>query len=221
MHTVNQPGGLRPLTASHSGAGCGVCVPSRVPDAPLSPPTALLDLKVPLSQTAGDPWSQRKPEPRAPGSSQRPLGGGFRRRPSSPLRPAAGPRCARVRAPSHSPERRALSPAPAGSRSPAGGSPVLPPQGSPLCWLRTVTQRTEARSTRSAAPVLLARMSPSPLPALLGKVSTTLAHRHGASVLFPARPPPGVQALRTHPRRPGRAPPLSYPGPPPKAPLCA
>lgn len=137
------------------------------------------------------------------------------------MRPAAGPRCARVRAPIHSPERRALSPAPARSRSPVGGSAVFPPRSSPLCWLRTVTQSTEARSTRSAAPVPLPRMLSPPLPALLGKVSPVLAHRHCASVLFPARPWPGAQALRTHPRLPGRAPPLSYPGPPPKAPRCA
>lgn len=125
--------------------------------------------------------------------------------------------CAHPTAPS-----AALCPSsPARSRSPVGGSPVFPPRSSPLCWLRTVTQSTEARSTRSAAPVPLPRMLPSPLPALLGTVSTALAHRHCASVLFPARPWPGAQALRTHPRRPGRAPPLSYPVPPPKAPRCA
>lgn len=63
------------------------------------------------------------------------------------------------------------------------------------------------------------RMSPSPLPALLGKVSTALAHRHWASVLFLARPSPGAQALRTHPRRPGRAPPRPTRTSPKGAPL--
>lgn len=171
------------------------------------------------------PRSQRRPKSKAPGTATVLGGRGTASAgvpaPCSPQQVRAAPGCVRP------PQARsaALCPAaPARSRSPAPGSPVFRPRGSPLCWLCTVTQSTEARSSRSAAPLPPPpppRISPVPLPALPGKAATTLARWHCASVSFLDRPSPGAQAPRTHPHRPScapprPAPPLSLPGPSPR-----